>query len=138
MAYNNRVNPIPNNKQNDNKKGSKNMNIITSNKSLSKEDTYALLRGADVQNMTSAIGDTLVVDVWMLCKDGYVNDKGEPAERKVLYIRDTAGRTFVTVSPTFIDEFGLICEIFGKDLPPVLVISDVSKAGNEFITCILC
>lgn len=137
MAYNNRVNPIPNKKQNENKKGNKNMNIIASNKPLSPRDTYALTRDAKIQKMTNAVGHTLDVDLWLLYEDVSVTRSGEVEERKVLSIRDKTGRTFATISPTFIDEFGAMCEIFENELPPICVISSTSKAGREFITCAL-
>lgn len=108
------------------------MEIIATNKGLSKEELYFLTKAQDVQKMTEAIGSTFDLVAWCIYTDK--NSDGEEVE--LFSMRTVDGETFATNSPTFIRAFREILDIFEPDeVSRIKVMDGVSKNNRSFVTC---
>ena len=105
--------------------------IKTYPEALSNKQKYQLTMSPKTRKMKDAKGTVLEISAWCV----YVDVDKEGEERQVLSILTPEGETYATNSPTFADDFGKMCEVFGAELTAIEVISGMSKAGREFITC---
>ena len=111
------------------------MQIINSSANLSVKEMYHLTMNPNTAKMKDCKGQRIEFVAWALYQD--VNRKsGELMD--ILAIRTPEGETFATNSPTFINDFISMWELFtnmGETVKAIEVTSGTSKAGREFITC---
>lgn len=98
-----------------------------------KKVAYALTMSPKMRNMKEQKGSVLEVSAW--CK--YEDADAKTGElRPILTVMTPEGEVFGTNSATFIDDFEKMAELFGADgVDAIEVVSGISKAGREFITC---
>lgn len=111
------------------------MRIIESSVELTAAQRYHLTKSPAVQKMKNCVGKTLNMEQWCM----YIDSDKEGKEQRILSILTTDGEVYATNSPTFIDSFEEMQEIFtdaGEQVHAVNVISGTSKAGREYITCV--
>ena len=95
------------------------MTIVKASDNLTTKDIYLLTMNPNTQKMKDA--------------------KGERIELNSLATSN--GKTYATNSPTFIDDFMSMMELFtnaGETVPAITVSSGTSKAGREYISCVYC
>lgn len=109
------------------------MNIIkTYPENLSNKQIYDLTMSPKTQKMSSAKGS--LIEIAAFCRYLDVDKDGEA--REVFSVLTPDGEIFATNSPTFMDDFDRMCDLFGPGgVGGIEVISGTSKAGREFITC---
>lgn len=112
------------------------MTIINSSKDLCVKDIYNLTMNPKTQKMKDVKGQRIEISAWAIYED--VSKKtGEVQE--ILAIVNHEGEVFATNSPTFINDFVNMIELFtsmGEIVPAIVVESGTSKAGREFISCV--
>jgi len=111
------------------------MKIVKTSKELSTQERYFLTMAPGVQKMKDAVTQTIEVAAFCLYED--VNSKDE--QQTILSISTPENEVFATNSPTFIEDFFKMQDLFnecGETVKAVKVISGTSKAGREFITCV--
>lgn len=110
------------------------MKIIMTSHELSATERYHLTMSPAVSKMKNSVGETIPVKSWALYND--TNRDGK--EQEILSVLTNNGEIYATNSPTFIDDFLKMWNLFkdaGETVTAVNVISGTSKAGREFITC---
>ena len=111
------------------------MQIINSSANLTVKDIYHLTMNPSTAKMKDCKGQRIEFEAWALYQDA--NRKtGELMD--ILAIRTPEGETFATNSPTFINDFLSMWELFdsmGETVHAITVTNGTSKAGREFITC---
>lgn len=111
------------------------MEIIKKSKeTFTPKELYVLTMSPETRKMKDAISQTVEIGNYCLYKDN--NSKGE--EHNILAISTPDGECIATNSPTFIEDFFRMQDMFagcGEVVKSVKVISGTSKAGREFITC---
>lgn len=115
------------------------MEILDVSREMSTEDKYFLTMSPEIEKMSSIKGMVLEIDCWILYKDKKTDEDGKVEEETLLSIRNTLGEVFATNSPTFINEFERIIELFnddGQEVKYIKVSSGTSKNGREYITCV--
>lgn len=112
------------------------MQIINSSANLTVKDIYALTMNPNTAKMKDHKGERIELAAWAIYQD--VNRKsGEVQE--ILAIKTPEGETFATNSPTFMNDFISMWELFtsmGEAVPAIVVTCGESKAGREYITCV--
>lgn len=112
------------------------MQIINSSPNLSVKEIYALTMNPKTEKMKDHKGERIELSAWAIYQD--VNRKsGELHE--ILAIKTPEGETFATNSPTFMNDFLAMIDLFssmGESVPAIVVDCGQSKAGREFITCV--
>jgi hypothetical protein len=111
------------------------LSIIRTSKELSTVEKYYLTMAPSVQRMKDAISQRIEIAAWCLYKD--LNSEGE--EQTILAIATPENEVFATNSPTFIEDFVKMQDMFtdnGDTVSAIKVINGTSKAGREFITCV--
>ena len=111
------------------------MNITRTSKELTAQERYFLTMAPSVQKMKDAISQEIEVAAFCVYED--TNSKGE--EQTILSIATPENEVFATNSPTFMEDFLKMYDMFtdcGETITKVKVISGESKAGREFITCV--
>lgn len=109
------------------------MNIVKTNKELDKKDIYKMTLSPAIKRMRDCVGS--VIPVVNYCV--YTDEKNDGTEMNILSIMDDDGVCYATNSPTFNHDFERIIDIMGDETFEIEVISGVSKAGRDFITCAL-
>lgn len=110
------------------------MKILRTSGDLTPKDIYLLTMSPKTAKMKDHKDERLELDAWLIYED--VNKTGEL--QTILAIKTPEGETFATNSPTFLDDFEKMIDMFtsmGATVPAVTIISGTSKAGREFITC---
>lgn len=111
------------------------MKITYSSGNLTPKEIYSLTMSPKTQKMKNVIGSRIEISAWATYED--VNKKtGELHE--VLAIMTPEGEIFATNSPTFKEDFFQMQALFqdmGETVHAISVISGISKAGREFISC---
>ena len=112
------------------------MQILKASENLNAKDIYTLTMNPATTKMKDVKGQRIELGKWALYED--VNKKtGEL--HKILAVATPEGEAFATNSPTFIDDFEKMLELFegmGETVTAIVVSSGTSKAGREFITCL--
>lgn len=112
------------------------MNIIEASNNLTTKDLYFLTMNPKTQKMQEVKGQTIEIARWCIYQD--VNKKtGELME--ILAVATPENESFATNSPTFIDDFRKMWNLFanaGETVNAIEVSFGTSKAGREFITCL--
>jgi hypothetical protein len=115
--------------------GKSTLAIVRTSKELSPVEKYFLTMAPSVQKMKDCISQRIEIAAWCLYND--VNSKDE--EQTILAIATPENEVFATNSPTFVEDFLKMWDVFGESGVPVTavkVISGQSKAGRTFITCV--
>ena len=108
------------------------MELLKTNKDLSKKEIYFLTKTQDAQKMTEAADQELELTSWAIYKDH--NADGEEVE--LFAMRTVEGETFATNSPTFISAFRDILEVFEpEEITKLKVMTGTSKNNRTYITC---
>lgn len=108
------------------------MEVLVSNKDLSKEEVYFLTKAQDVQKMAEAVDQILDVSAWAI----YLDKNADGEEVELFSMRTEEGETFATNSPTFIRAFREILDIFEpEEVKRIKVMNGVSKNNRTFVTC---
>ena len=110
------------------------MTITKISKELNKKELYKMTMDAGIKKMKDYVGSS--IDVYAYCIYTDFNSK-DNKEVEVLSVMDTDGSVFATNSATFKKDFLNIATLMDGEDFSVGVISGTSKAGREFITCIL-
>lgn len=108
-------------------------NLITASKELNKKETYLMMNNQATKKLRDAVGAQLEVTMWAKFED--VDDRDPDKRIEILSIKTADGDYLATNSATFIKEFDKIVEIFGGELPDIVVISGTSKNNREYISC---
>jgi hypothetical protein len=111
------------------------MEIMKTSKELSAQEKYFLTMAPSVQKMKDAVSQEIEVAAYCIYKD--VNSKDE--EQTILSIATPENDVFATNSPTFIEDFQKMLDMFtdcGEVVKAIKVIEGQSKAGRTFITCV--
>ena len=108
------------------------MEVVVSNKDLTKEELYFLTKAQDVQKMTEAVDSVLEVTAWCI----YLDKNADGEEVELFSMRTEDGETFATNSQTFIKAFREILDIFEPhEVQRIKVMNGVSKNNRTFVTC---
>ena len=108
------------------------MELLKTNKELTKKEIYFLTKTQDAQKMTEAADQELELTSWAIYKDH--NADGEEVE--LFAMRTVEGETFATNSPTFISAFRDILDVFEpEEINKLKVMTGVSKNNRTYITC---
>ena len=108
------------------------MDLLKTNKELSKKEIYFLTKTQDAQKMTEAADQELELTSWAIYKDH--NADGEEVE--LFAMRTVEGETFATNSPTFISAFRDILDVFEpEEITKLKVMTGTSKNNRTYITC---
>lgn len=112
------------------------MTIQKASADLTTVDIYRLTKAPNARKMSDAKGQRIPLSKWAMYDD--VNRKtGEV--HTILSIASEDGVVYATNSPTFVNDFVSMMELFeaaGEAVPAVVVESGISKGGREFITCV--
>ena len=110
------------------------MTITKTSKELNKKELYKMTMDAGIMKMKDYVGSS--IDVYAYCIYTDFNSK-DKKEVEVLSVMDTDGSVYATNSATFKKDFlNIVTLMDGEDFS-VGISSGTSKAGREFITCIL-
>ena len=111
------------------------MEILKTSKELTAKEKYFLTMSPAVQKMKDVVSQEIELAAWCMYKD--LNSKDEI--QTILSISTSENEVFATNSPTFIEDFLKMQTVFeesGEKVNSIKVISGMSKAGREFITCV--
>lgn len=110
------------------------MEILRKSHDLTPVEIYNLVMTPEAGRMRDHKGERFELSAWCIYLDGDHNGEVQ----KLLAANTPDGLTLTTNSPTFIDDFERMVDLFdsfGQTVPALTVISGTSKAGREFITC---
>lgn len=108
------------------------MELLVTNKELTKQELYFLTKAQDTQKMTEAADQTLELTAWAIYKDH--NADGEEVE--LFAMRTVEGESYATNSQTFISAFRDILDIFPpEEVTKLKVFPGTSKNNRTYITC---
>lgn len=110
------------------------MEILRTSHDLTPVEVYNLVMTPEAGRMRDHQGERVELSAWCIYMDGDHNGEVQ----KLLAVNTPDGQTLTTNSPTFIDDFERMVDLFisfGQTVPALIVISGKSKAGREFITC---
>ena len=110
------------------------MTITKISKELNKKELYKMTMDAGIKKMKDYVGSS--IDVYAYCIYTDFNSK-DNKEVEVLSVMDIDGSVFATNSATFKKDFLNIVTLMEGEEFSVGVTSGTSKAGREFISCIL-
>lgn len=108
------------------------MEIIITNKELTKQEIYFLTKAQDVMKMKDAVDSVVELSAWVIYTD--VNADGEEVE--LFSMRTVDGETYATNSSTFIKAFRDILDVFTpEEVTKLKIMSGTSKNNRQFVTC---
>ena len=108
-------------------------NVIEKSRELSNHELYFLTMSPKAENVRDHVGERIDVSAWLLYEDV---DKKSGELHEVLSILTPENEVVATISPTFKSDFMDMAELFQNDFA-FEIISGMSKAGREYITCAL-
>lgn len=111
------------------------MQIIEKSGELKTTDLYHLTMNPTTQKMKDIKGQRLEIDCWCIYEDV---QKSTGALQEILAIKTPENEVFATNSPTLIEDFRKMWELFtsgGETVRAINIISGTSKNNREFITC---
>ena len=111
------------------------MQIINQSGELKTVDLYHLTMSPATQKMKDIKGQRLEVSCWCIYEDV---QKSTGALQEILAVKTPENEVFATNSPTFIEDFTNMWNLFksnGETVNAITVISGKSKSDREFITC---
>ena len=108
------------------------MELIRTNKELSKKEIYFLTKAQDTQKMTEAADQTLELSAWAI----YTDHNADGEEVELFAMRTVEGETYATNSQTFISAFRDILDVFdAEEITKLKVMTGISKNNRTYITC---
>lgn len=108
------------------------MQVLVTNKELSKEEIYYLTKSQDVQKMTEAVDSTVDLLAWALYTD--VDKDGQEVELFSMLTDD--GVSYATNSQTFIRAIRDMLDIFEpSEITRLKIFTGTSKNNRTFVTC---
>ena len=108
------------------------MEILATNKELTKEEIYYLTKSQDVQKMTEAVDSTVDVLAWAI----YTDKDKDGNEVELFSMLTDDGVSYATNSQTFISAFRDIMDIFDpEEIKRLKIFNGTSKNNRTFITC---
>lgn len=114
------------------------MNILEASKELTPFEIYNMTLSPEAESMKNASGKALKVSAWLAYED---TDKKTGEEIRILAILDGfTGKSYGAQSETFKRSFLEIVDIAktsGMDEFYIKVITGLTKAGREYINCVL-
>lgn len=108
-------------------------NIINKSRELTNQEIYLLTMSPKSDSVKNHVGERIDVSAWAVYEDV---DKKSGEVHEVLSVLTPENEVFCSVSPTFKGDFMDMAELFDNDFA-FEVISGESKAGREFVTCVL-
>lgn len=102
---------------------------------LNTADLYKMTMSPAVKKMKDFVGAVVHVNAWIMYEDTDRSGKSHV----VLSIMDNEGICRATNSPTFINDFEKMWELFdsvGNAVSAITVMSGKSKQNRDFITCV--
>lgn len=114
------------------------MNIVETSRELTPFEIYNMTLSPEAESMKNASGKALKVSAWLTYEDA---DKKTGETINILTISDGfTGRSYGAQSETFKRSFHDIIDIAkksGMDEIYIKVITGLTKAGREYINCVL-
>ena len=108
------------------------MEILNSNKELTKEEIYFLTKAQDVMKMTEAVDSTVDLKAWCI----YTDKDAEGKDVELFAMRTDEDESYATNSPTFIAAFRDILDVFdSEEITKLKIMSGTSKNNRQYITC---
>ena len=108
------------------------MEILKSNKDLTKEEIYFLTKAQDVMKMTVAVDSTVELKAWCI----YTDKDAEGKDVELFAMRTEEDESYATNSPTFIAAFRDILDVFDpEEITKLKIMSGTSKNNRQYITC---
>jgi hypothetical protein len=109
------------------------MKILKRSGGMTQTQLYDLVRAENAGNMKDMISQE--IEVRNFCFYETVDSKGDP--KRALAIETPEHEVIVTNSPTFMEDFDTVIEIFWDDVRGVKIsVSSATSANKrEFITC---
>ena len=108
------------------------MEIIASNKELTKEEIYFLTKAQDVLKMTEAVDSIVDLKAWCI----YTDKDAEGKDVELFAMRTEEDESYATNSPTFISAFRDILDVFDpEEVTKLKIMSGTSKNNRQYITC---
>lgn len=112
--------------------------INNTSRELNKKEIYKMTLAPSIQKLSLAKGSIIAVDCFCTYSDEKLDSKtGEMKTVEILSIMDKDGTVYATNSASFNKDFSNICDIMEGEPFEIEVISGISKAGREYITCTL-
>lgn len=108
------------------------MQIIKASKDLTNVDVYKMTKGTGTTKVSDCAGLVFAVDAYVVFED--VNRQTEQV-MSIASIRTAEGTILVSNSPTFVEAFTDIVDIFGEKIPELKIVEGKSKAGRTFYNC---
>lgn len=110
------------------------MKIIKESRDFTKKEKYNMTKGAEIQTIGNLEDGTMFEpNGFMLFED----EKQDGTKVEILSIIDTDGRVYCSQSPTFKRSFEDITEIMEDENFTIKKISGTTKAGREYVDCVL-
>ena len=108
------------------------MQIIKASKDLTNVDVYKMTKGTGTTKVSDCAGLVFSVDAYVIFED--VNRQTGQIMSNAS-IRTADGKILVSNSPTFVEAFADIVDIFGDEIPELMIVEGKSKAGRTFYNC---
>lgn len=108
-------------------------NIINKSRELNNQEIYLLTMSPKSDSVKNHVGERIDVSAWAIYEDV---DKKSGEVHEVLSVLTPDNEVLSSISPTFQSDFMDMAELFHNDFA-FEVISGMSKAGREFVTCSL-
>lgn len=109
------------------------MNIIKASEGLQNIDIYKLTRSPSTVKLSEMKDKTINVKDYVFYEDSRMKSDGSVVTSRILSIRTADGTIYATNSPTFIDEYLYILDLFGEP-GEIKVVGGTSRGGRAFIT----
>lgn len=108
------------------------MQIIKASKDLTNVDVYKMTKGTSTTKVSDCAGLVFTVDAYVVFED--VNRQTGQV-MSIASIKTADGKILVSNSPTFVEAFNDIVDIFGENIPELTIVQGKSKAGRTFYNC---
>jgi hypothetical protein len=110
------------------------MRIIEESRQFTKKEKYNMTKGAEIQTIGNLEDGTIFEpNGYLLFED----EKNDGSKVEILSIIDVDGRVYCSQSPTFKKSFEDISEIMDDESFSIKKISGTTKAGREYVDCVL-
>lgn len=103
------------------------MEIIKQSTNVDKRMAYKLSK--QTNKMSDLVGSPVKLEAWLL----YTDVDSKTNETKEVVSVMVEGRSYATISNTFIKEFKDIIDVFGDDDLEIIVNEGISKNGRKYI-----
>lgn len=108
------------------------MQIIKASKDLTNVDVYKMTKGTGTTKVSDCAGLVFKAAAYVIFED--VNRQTGQV-MTIASIMTDEGKILVSNSPTFVEAFTDIVNIFGEEMPELKIVEGKSKAGRTFYNC---